>query len=542
MSAEVRTDGRFSHREIQLILIGLLLGMFLAALDQTIISTALKSIAGEFQAFDQVPWVAVSYMLAATATTPLYGKVSDLLGRRKVYLFAIAVFLLGSVLAGAAQSMEQLIVFRGIQGIGAGGLLPLAFAVIGDIVAPRQRSKYQGYFGAVWALASVAGPLLGGLFTDTLSWRWCFYINLPVGAVAMWAVYRYLHLPPTKRTVTIDYVGATLLVAAVSALLLGVSLGENQGWDSGWILGLGLAFVVLTAVFIWWERRVAEPILPLSLFANPTLSNATAIAFLIGFAMFGAIIYLPQYLQIQSGLGATRAGLQMLPLMAGILLFSIGSGRVIARIGRYKPFPIIGTALLVVSMYLLSTVDGGTSLWLLSGYMFALGAGLGLSMQTLILAAQSAVNPRDMGVATSTASFFRTMGGTLGIAGFGVILNSQFLSSVGPAYDAARPEVDAALASPGLAADERGLLEALSPRTLQEVLADTSTLDFLATVSPVLQREVLVSFVEALQTVYLWAVPLMLVGFVLAVVHKEVPLRDESGLSEQARVAAEATV
>lgn len=537
---EIPTDGRYTHRQIQLVLVGLLMGMFLAALDQTIISTALKTIAGEFQAFDQVPWVAVSYMLAATATTPLYGKVSDLLGRRKVYLFAIAVFVLGSVLAGAAQSMEQLIVFRGIQGIGAGGLLPLAFAVIGDIVAPRQRSRYQGYFGGVFAVASVAGPLLGGLFTDTLSWRWCFYINLPLGAVAAWAVYRYLHLPPTKRTVTIDYVGATLLVAAVCSLLLAVSLGDTQGWTSGWIIGLVLAAAALTAVFIWWEARVPEPILPLSLFANKTVSSATMIAFLIGFAMFGAIIYLPQYLQIQTGLGATRAGLQMLPLMAGILSFSIGSGKVISRIGRYKPFPIMGTALLVLSMFLMSTVGGETSLWALSAYMFILGAGLGLSMQTLILAAQSAVPPGDIGVSTSTATFFRSMGGTLGIAGFGVILNSQFLSSVTPAYDATRPDVEAALDSPGLPPDARTFLETLSPRTLQEALADTATLDGLGVISPMLQRDVLASFVDALQTVYLWTIPLMLLAFVLAVVHKEVPLRDESGTSEQARADAEA--
>lgn len=524
------TSGVLTKRQVNLIMVGLLAGLFLAALDQTIVGTALKRIAGDFNAFDEIPWVVTSYMLFATASTPLYGKISDIIGRRPVYIFSILVFLGGSILAGLSQDMTQLIITRGIQGLGAGGLMPLAFAIISDIVSLKDRAKYQGWFGAVFGLSSVIGPLLGGLFTDTLSWRWCFYINLPVGAVALYAVAKYFHFPHTKRQVKIDYIGATMLVAAVSLLLLALEFGNSDGWASAHIIGYFAAAVVLAAVFIWWEGRVAEPILPLKMFRNRTITISTAIGFIMMAGMIGAIIYVPQYLQIEKGYTATEAGLATIPMVVGILSMSIGSGRAISRTGRYRIFPIVGSALLVVAMFLMSTLAADSPVWELGVFLFVLGCGIGLCMQTLIIAAQSAAEPRDLGVVTSTATFFRSMGGTIGVAVFGVLLNGRFVESVTPAYDAAKPTIDAAAAAPGVPEQAKEFLGALNPDTLQQSLADSTVIDRLGQLSPPLQQGTLDAFINSLQYVYAWAIPLMGLAFLLSLLLKEIPLRQESGL------------
>jgi EmrB/QacA subfamily drug resistance transporter len=334
-----------NHREIIAVLSGLMLGMFLAALDQSIVGTALKTIVTDLGGAEHVSWVVAAYLITSTVSTPLYGKLSDLYGRKPVYQFAIGVFLLGSVVAGLSQNMAMLILARGIQGLGGGGLLSLAFTIIGDMVSPRERGKYQGYFGAVFGLSSVAGPLLGGLFTDTIGWHWIFFVNVPIGVLAWLVVGARLNLPFQRREHHIDYLGALTLVAGVSAALLVTQWGgQEYPWGSTQILGLSAVAVALLTAFLLVERRSPEPILPLRLFRNRTFSLVNGAQFVIAMGMFGAIIYVPFYLQLVRGHSATEAGLLMIPVMVGILITSITSGQAISRIGRWKPFPVAGTA------------------------------------------------------------------------------------------------------------------------------------------------------------------------------------------------------
>ncbi|MEH0970432.1 MDR family MFS transporter [Micromonospora sp. CPCC 205546] len=441
-------------RQIRLLMFGLMTGMLLAALDQTIVGTALPTIVGELGGINHYSWVVTAYLLASTASTPLYGKMADLYGRRPVFLFSIGTFLLGSLLAGLSQDMTQLIVTRGIQGLGAGGLMTLAFTIISDVVSPRERGRYQGLFGAVFGLSSVAGPLVGGYFAET-DWRWIFYINLPLGILALIVCSRVLRLIPfTKRDHSIDWIGAALLVAGVSCLLLALSWGGNEyAWASGVIVGLFAAGAVLGVLFVLQEARVAEPILPLRLFRSATFALANSAGFVLGLVMFGSIIFIPLYLQIVRGASPTRSGLLMLPMMAGVIITSVLTGRAMSRIGRYKWFPVAGAAVLVVGMLLFTRLEVATSLWLAFTYMVVIGVGLGLCMQSLILAVQNAVSMRDLGAGTSSATFFRSLGGSFGVAILGAVLSARLTSELAGRLPGAiaqlPPEQRAAVAASG---------------------------------------------------------------------------------------------
>ena len=508
-----------THKEIMFVLSGLMVGMLLAALDQTIVSTALKSIVEDFDGLTHYTWVVTAYLLTSTASTPLYGKISDLYGRRPVFQFAIITFLIGSFAAGAATSMTQLIAFRAVQGLGAGGLMSLTFVIIGDIISPRERGKYQGYFGGVWGLSSVAGPLLGGYFSDhaqilgVTGWRWIFYINLPFGIAALIITSISLHIPKVKREHSIDYLGALLLVSGVSSLLLGISVyGPQDGWKTAKTLTALAIALALILLFIFQESRAKEPILPLRLFKNHTFSLTSALGFIIGAGMFGAIVMLPLYLQVVKGNSATEAGLKLIPLMIGIVSMSIFSGKKISVTGKYKIFPILGTAIMTIGLLLMATLDEGTSFAVLSIYAVLVGAGLGLSMQTIVIALQNSVDFQDMGIATSSNTFFRSLGGAFGTAIFGTILSNRI------AY---------------YLQDNFAKLQSTDPASLSEF--DTSKLDLITTntsiittLPPVIRDTVLHSFAQTFQVVFLAAVPITFIGFLLAFFLKEKPLQSSS--------------
>ncbi|QGN45770.1 MDR family MFS transporter [Micromonospora sp. WMMD558] len=481
-----------SARQIRLLMVGLMTGMLLAALDQTIVGTALPTIVGELGGINHYSWVVTAYLLASTASTPLYGKMADLYGRRPVFLFSIGAFLVGSLLAGLSQDMTQLIVTRGVQGLGAGGLMTLAFTIISDVVPPRERGRYQGLFGAVFGISSVAGPLVGGYFAET-DWRWIFYINVPLAILAIVVCSRVLRLVPfTRRQHAIDWLGAALLVAGVSSLLLALSWGGNEyAWGSGVIIGLFAAGAVLGVLFVVQEARVAEPILPLRLFRSATFALSNAAGFVLGLVMFGSIIFIPLYLQIVKGASPTRSGLLMLPMMAGIIVTSVLTGRAMSQLGRYKWFPVAGSAVLVVGMLLFTRLEVRTSLWLAFFFMVVIGIGLGLCMQSLILAVQNAVSTRDLGAGTSSATFFRSLGGSFGVAILGAVLSSRLTSELAgrlPGAIAQLPPEQRAAVAAGGGAD----VSVNDPATI------------LALPGPV-RAAVQTSFVEALDLVFLTA-------------------------------------
>ena len=414
--------GALSQRRTLIIIGALLLGMLLAALDQTIVATALPTIAGDLHGLSHLSWVVTAYLLASTVSTPLWGKLGDLYGRKTFFEASIVIFLIGSALAGLANSMLTLIAFRAVQGIGGGGLLTGAQTIVADVVPARERGRYQGLFGSVFGVTSVLGPLIGGFFVDNLSWRWVFYVNLPIGVVALAVVAAVLPGHLRRAQHRIDYAGTVLLAGAATSLVLLTSLGgTTYAWSSAPIFIMGAAAVVLAVAFVWAESRAAEPVIPLHLFRNRVFSASSAVGFVVGFAMFGSIAYLPQYMQIVKGASPTVSGLRLLPLMAGLLTTSIVSGRLVTRWGRYRVFPIVGTATMTVGMYLLSHLGVATNDWLASLYMLILGAGIGLSLQVLVVAVQNAVSYADLGAATGGATFFRSIGGSFGTAVFGAV-------------------------------------------------------------------------------------------------------------------------
>jgi EmrB/QacA subfamily drug resistance transporter len=424
-SAADNSQQRSTHG-VAVVFTGLMLVLLMASLDQTIVATALPTIVGDLGGLNQISWVVTAYLLAQTAVTPLYGKLGDLYGRKVVLQAALVLFLVGSALCGLSQNMTELILFRGLQGLGGGGLIVGTMAAIGDVVTPRERGRYQGLFGAVFGLSSVIGPLLGGFFTTSLSWRWIFYVNLPIGVLAFSVLAGTLPSRREEAHYQIDYLGAAVLAGALSALVLGCTLGgTTYGWGSPEIVGLLALAVVLVGGFIVVERRAAEPILPLRLFGDRVFRVTSAIGLVVGFALFGSITYLPLFLQIVGGASPTGSGLQLLPLMGGLLLTSIGSGQIISRTGHYRPFPITGTAIMTVGLVLLSTMTAHTSRLESSAFMFVLGLGLGCVMQVLVLAVQNAVDYRDLGVATSGATLFRSIGGSVGTAVLGSIFSNR---------------------------------------------------------------------------------------------------------------------
>jgi EmrB/QacA subfamily drug resistance transporter len=492
-------NGGLTGTALRTVFIALMLGMFLAALDQSIVSTALPTIVGDLGGLNHLSWVVTSYLLASTLSTPIYGKLGDMYGRKPVFLVAILIFLAGSMLAGLSESMAELIGFRALQGIGAGGLMVGAQAIIADIVPPRERGRYMGLIGSVFAVAFVAGPLIGGFLVDNLSWRWVFYVNVPIGALAVVIVSTRLHLHTPHTRHRIDYLGAALLSGGVGALILLATWGGTEyGWGSNEIVGLGIVGVVLLAVFVWWERRAIEPILPLQLFRSRIFSVANAMGFTIGMAMFGAIIFIPLFLQVVYGASATGAGLRMVALMVGLLSASILSGRAITRIGRYRPFPIAGTAVLVVGMFLLSLLGVDTPPWVASAYMVVVGVGLGLVMQVLVLVVQNDSRPEEIGVATASATFFRGVGGAFGVALFGTIFASRLSDQLA------------------------GLPLRVTARLGSGVQLDPTQIDQLPAK---IHEEVLHAFAHSLNGVFLFGTVLALVPFVLSWFLKEVPLR-----------------
>jgi EmrB/QacA subfamily drug resistance transporter len=533
-------SGLFTHRQIMTILVGLLLGMFLAALDQTVVSTAIRTIADDLNGYDLQAWATTAFLITSTIATPLYGKLSDMFGRRGFYLFAIGVFVLGSALCGTAQSMYMLAAYRALQGIGAGGLMSLALAIIADIVPPRERSKYQGYFMAVFGTSSVLGPVIGGFLSGQSSilgitgWRWIFYVNVPLGILAFAVVFKVLHLPHTKREHRIDYPGALALITFLVPLLIVAEQGRSWGWGSTRSLVCYAVAVVGFVLFLLAERAYKdEALLPLRMFKNRTFSVSSISSIVLGAGMFGGILLLPQYLQIVHGSSPTEAGLQMIPLVVGIMAGSVIAGQMVAHTGKYKIFPLVGTVFIVAALVSLSLVVGAdTSVWTLVPFMVLMGLGLGFNFQPVILAVQNAVSPREIGVATSSVTFFRQMGGTLGTAVFLSVLFSALPGKITSAFTAAKSTPafqQAAAAHP----DQVKQLAGAGGN-----LGDTS---FVQTIDQALAAPFKTGFANTLDLVFLIAAAVVAVGFFVLIFLPQLALRTQSGIQAAQQGAGTAT-
>jgi EmrB/QacA subfamily drug resistance transporter len=503
-----------SHRRILIIYSALMLGMLLAALDQTIISTALPTIVGDLGGLNHLSWVVTAYLVTSTCSTPLYGKLGDLYGRKNIFQAAIVIFLVGSALSGMAHSMMELILFRGVQGIGAGGLMALAMAIIGDILSPRQRGRYQGYMMAVFSLSSVGGPAIGGFLTQDLSWRWCFYVNLPLGILALIVTGSVLNLPFRRVKHAIDYSGAGLLVlAVVSFLMITVWGGTTFRWTSPQIIGLGAGGIILVGLFIARERRAAEPVLPLRLFRNSVFNTTNGAGFLVGMAMFGGTIYLPLFLQLVTGVSPTLSGLLILPMMAGVTVTSIATGRLISWTGRYKLWPIIGSILTPIGMFLLSFMTATTPRWESGLFMLVLGAGMGTIMPVLVVAIQNATEQRDLGTATSANAFFRSMGSSFGTAIFGAIMTARLGYWL--------PHLLPSASRLGISANS----VAFSPSAVRHLP------------NAAVRNAIIEAFAHSLHTIFLVAAPVAALSLPFILLMKEIPLRTGAYISASSAAA-----